>query len=89
MVNIKQPLTSQIVIFNFPTMQFQVLTPKDAELNGYLSLTTPYRETHEHEMRWMRNVLRDMRGCDAVIIDTGIGYEVARHKSELILAEPR
>ena len=56
---------------------------------GYLSLTTPYREGIEHEMKWMKTVLRDMRGCDAVIIDTGKGYEVARHKSELILAEPR
>lgn len=70
-------------------MQFEILTPMDALNSGYLSLTTPYREEFEHEMQWMKNVLRDMRGCDAVIIDTGKGYEVARHKSELILAEPR
>ena len=61
----------------------------DALNSGYLSLTTPYREEYEHEMRWFKSVLKDMDGCDAVIIDTGKGYEVARHKSELILAEPR
>lgn len=70
-------------------MQFEILTPVEAEKKGYLSLTTPYRKEIEHEIQWMKNVLRDMRGCDAVIVDTGIGYEVARHKSELILAEPR
>ena len=70
-------------------MQFEILTPMDAEKEGYLSLTTPYREEYEHEMRWFRSVLKDMRGCKAAIIDTGRGYEVARHKSELILAEPR
>ena len=77
------------ITFQNTTMQFEILTPMEAEKQGYLSLTTPYRETHEHEMRWMKNVLRDMSGCNAVIIDTGRGYEVARHKSELILAEPR
>ena len=76
-------------IFQNTIMQFEILTPMDALNNGYLSLTTPYREEYEHEMRWMKSVLRDMDGCDAVIIDTGKGYEVARHKSELILAEPR
>jgi len=75
--------------FQNTTMQFEILTPMDALNNGYLSLTTPYREEYEDEMRWMKSVLRDMEGCDAVIIDTGKGYEVARHKSELILAEPR
>ena len=75
--------------FQNTTMQFEILTPMDALNSGYLSLTTPYREEFEHEMQWMKNVLRDMEGCDAVIIDTGRGYEVARHKSELILAEPR
>ena len=70
-------------------MQFEILTPMDALNNGYLSLTTPYRQELEHEMRWFKSVLKDMDGCDAVIIDTGKGYEVARHKSELILAEPR
>ena len=38
----------------------------DALNNGYLSLTTPYRQDYEHEMQWMTNVLRDMEGCDAV-----------------------
>lgn len=70
-------------------MQFEILTPIDAKKQGYLSLTTPYRQDYEHEMRWFKSVLNDMRGCDAVIIDTGRGYEVARHKSELLLAEPR
>lgn len=70
-------------------MQFEILTSLDARDRGYLSLTTPYRQGNEDEMRWMETVLRDMRGCDAVVIDTGKGYEVARHKSELKLAEPR
>ena len=77
------------ITFQNTTMQFEILTPMEAEKQGYLSLTTPYRETHEHEMRWFKSVLKDMSGCNAVIIDTGRGYEVARHKSELILAEPR
>jgi polysaccharide pyruvyl transferase WcaK-like protein len=75
--------------FQNTTMQFEILTPMEAEKQGYLSLTTPYRQDYEHEMRWFKSVLKDMRRCDAVIIDTGRGYEVARHKSELILAEPR
>ncbi len=75
--------------FQNTTMQFEILTPMDALNSGYLSLTTPYRQELEHEMRWFKSVLKDMDGCDAVIIDTGKGYEVARHKSELILAEPR
>ena len=75
--------------FQNTKMQFEILTPMDALNNGYLSLTTPYRQELEHEMRWFKSVLKDMDGCDAVIIDTGKGYEVARHKSELILAEPR
>ena len=66
-------------------MQFEVLTPKEADINGYLSLTTPYRQSNDQEMAWMKTVLRDMSGCNAILIDTGKGYEVARHRSELIL----
>jgi hypothetical protein len=37
----------------------------------------------------MKTVLRDLTGCNAVLVEVTGGYEVARHKSELILAESR
>jgi len=63
--------------------KFKILARDVAEAGGYISLTTPYRESNEIEMEWFSNVLEDMRGCDAVIIDLGNSYEVARHSTEL------
>jgi hypothetical protein len=70
-------------------MEIEILSSTDAIINGYLSLTTPYDQDKPHEVQWMNNVLRDLKGCSIILIETALGYEVARHKSEMILAEPR
>tara|TARA_R110000868_G_scaffold49472_1_gene159573 strand:+ start:333 stop:548 length:216 start_codon:yes stop_codon:yes gene_type:complete len=65
-------------------MKIEITSAIDASLNGYVSLTTPYDQSKEHEVQWMKNVINDMRGCSIVLIETNMGYEVARHKSEII-----
>jgi hypothetical protein len=65
------------------TLMIEMLTPMEAERLGHVPLTRPYREDYEHEMRWLRTVLRDMRGCNFSLVDTGRGLEVWRHKKEL------
>jgi hypothetical protein len=61
----------------------EMLTPMEAERLGHVPLTRPYREDYEHEMRWLRTVLRDMRGCSFSLVDTGRGLEVWRDKREI------
>lgn len=63
--------------------RYQVMTRDEAEAGGYVSITTPYKESSQQDLIWMGRVLDDMRGCDAVVIDLGDSYEVARHGSEL------
>jgi hypothetical protein len=70
-------------------MEIEILSSVDAAINGYLSLTTPYDQSRPEEVQWMKNVLNDLKGCSVVIVETSLGYEVARHKSEMILAESR
>jgi hypothetical protein len=66
-------------------MEIEILTPNEAASEGFVSLTTPYNRMNPKESQWMKNVLKDLEGCRVAIIDTGIGYEVARHRSEMIL----
>jgi hypothetical protein len=61
----------------------EMITPMEAEKLGHIPLTRPYREELEHEMVWLRTVLRDMRGCNFSLVDTGRGLEVWRHKNEI------
>ena len=69
---------------HFPiTLMIEMLTPMEAQKLGHVPLTRPYREDYEHEMRWLRTVLRDMRGCNFSLVDTGRGLEVWRDKKEL------
>lgn len=69
---------------HFPiTLMIEMLTPMEAQKLGHVPLTRPYREELEHEMRWLRTVLRDMRGCNFSLVDTGRGLEVWRDKKEL------
>ncbi len=65
------------------TLMIEMLTPNEAQKLGHVPLTRPYKEELEHEMRWLRTVLRDMRGCNFSLVDTGRGLEVWRHKKEL------
>jgi hypothetical protein len=65
-------------------MKIEIMSPVDAEIDGYVSLTTPYDQSKEHEVQWMKSVIKDLKGCSIVIIDTPTGYEVARHKTEII-----
>jgi hypothetical protein len=65
-------------------MKIEIMSPVDAEIDGYVSLTTPYDQSKEHEVQWMKSVIQDLKGCSIVIIDTPTGYEVARHKTEII-----
>jgi hypothetical protein len=61
----------------------EMLTPMEAALLKHVPLTRPYKEDLEHEMRWLRSVLKDMQGCRFSLVDTGRGLEVWRHKDEL------
>ena len=70
-------------------MEIQILSSQEAVLKGYLSLTIPYSKSYDVDMEYMKNTIRDLKGCDIVVIDTGKGYEVARHKREMILSEAR
>jgi hypothetical protein len=70
-------------------MEIEILTPVDAHKSGYLSLTTPYNQENPKEVEWMKTVLRDLTGCKIVLVEVTGGLEVARHKSQMILAEPR
>jgi hypothetical protein len=65
------------------TLMIEMLTPMEAQKLGHVPLTRPYREDYEHEMRWLRTVLRDMRGCNFSLVDTGRGLEVWRDKREI------
>lgn len=67
-------------------MEIEILTPVDAHQSGYLSLTTPYDQANPQEVAWMRTVLNDLKGCKIVLVEVTGGIEVARHKSEMILA---
>ena len=66
-------------------MEIKILTPVDAHKSGYLSLTTPYDQEKPREVEWMKSVIRDLAGCDAVLVEVTDGFEVARHKSEMNL----
>jgi len=70
-------------------MEIEILTPVDAHKNGYLSLTTPYNQAKPQDVEWMRTVVNDLRGCKIVLVEVTGGLEVARHKSEMILAGQR
>jgi len=67
-------------------MEVEILSSKDAILKGYLSLTTPYSKHNDVEVGWMKNTINDLKGCNIILIETALGYEVARHKSEMILS---
>jgi len=70
-------------------MEIEILTPVDAHKNGYLSLTTPYNQAKPQDVEWMRTVVNDLKGCKIVLVEVTDGLEVARHKSEMILAGQR
>jgi hypothetical protein len=65
-------------------MKIEIMSPVDAGINGYTSLTTPYDQSNQQEVEWMKSVVQDLKGCSIVLIDTPTGYEVARHKTEII-----
>jgi hypothetical protein len=68
-------------------MEIEILSPTEAADEGYLSLTTSYNQSSPKEVQWMKNVLNDLKGCRVVLIETGTGYEVARHRSEITLLD--
>jgi hypothetical protein len=70
-------------------MEIEILTPVDAHKNGYLSLTTPYNQETPQDVDWMRTVITDLKGCKIVLVEVTGGLEIARHKSEMILAGQR
>jgi len=70
-------------------MEIEILTPVDAHKSGYLSLTTPYNQENPQDVEWMRTVINDLKGCQIVLVEVVGGLEVARHKSEMILAGQR
>lgn len=66
-------------------MKMLTLSKKEAEENGYVSITTPYSYSNLTHMRWLRTVISDMQGCDAVLVEFASprSVEVWRHKHEL------
>jgi hypothetical protein len=66
-------------------MEIKILSPKEATEAGYLSLTMPYSQSNEQEIQWFKNTLNDLKGCDIVLLEMRGGFEIARHKSEMIL----
>jgi hypothetical protein len=52
-------------------------------------LTTPYNQENPQDVEWMRTVINDLKGCKIVLVEVVGGLEVARHKSEMILAGQR
>lgn len=69
--------------------KFPILHPRDAIDKGYVSLTLPYsietpeKSIREEEIRFFKNILKDMDGCDCVLVEFVNGVEVWRHKREL------
>jgi hypothetical protein len=66
-------------------MEIKILSPKEATEAGYMSLTMPYSQSNEQEVQWFKNTINDLNGCNIAIIEFSGGYEIARHKSEMIL----
>jgi hypothetical protein len=66
-------------------MEIKILSPKEAIEAGYMSLTMPYSKSNEQEVQWFKNTINDLKGCNIAIIEFSSGYEIARHKSEMIL----
>jgi len=69
--------------------KFPILHPRDAIDKGYVSLTLPYsietpeKSIRDEEIKFFRNTLKDMEGCDCVLVEFTNGVEVWRHKREL------
>jgi hypothetical protein len=61
-------------------MNIPKLTRREAINRGYRALTQPYSP---HQMGWLDRVLRDLGGCNVVLVETPAGPEVWRAASEL------
>lgn len=68
---------------------YRTLAPKEAERQGYVSLTKPYHiaaidpEVRQREQRFWVNVCNDFRNCNVVVVEFSQGPEIWRHESEL------
>jgi len=58
------------------------ISQKEAEDGGYQVLAGPYA-FHAKEVLMLGNLMKDMRGCNAVLVTTRRGIEVWRHQSEM------
>lgn len=60
----------------------KTLTIKEAEDEGFIVLAGPYKPNPEDTIM-LGKVMRDMRNCTSVLVNTERGVEIWRHKSEM------
>ena len=59
---------------------YETITMKKAAEDGYVAITSPYSK-HEHDM--LDNTIRDMKGCDYLLVEEVGGIAVYRKKTDL------
>lgn len=59
------------------------INEKEAKQKGYTVVCGPYSRRKKIQMEWLKNVIRDMKGADIVLVDVVGGIEVWRHESEM------
>lgn len=60
----------------------RIITKEEAETSKYIVVAGPYRNNAQ-ETKMLGRVMEDMRGCRVVLVDTELGRELWRHKSEM------
>lgn len=58
-------------------------TLKESEKLGYHRITTPYNNG-KTQQKMLLNVMHDMLGCEACLVEEATGTSVARKKSDLL-----
>lgn len=56
------------------------ITPEEAMLDGFVSITSPYRD---HEKELLRRALLTMTGCNVALVRVAHGTEIWRKKTEI------
>jgi hypothetical protein len=78
-----QNTVTRRIAAGFILLMTTIITPEEAIKLGHTSITMPYNEKCETDMKWLRTVLRDMVGCRSSLVETPKGLEVWRHKKEI------
>lgn len=60
------------------------MTKNEAVELGYAALTTPYNQKPDSiEAPWFESTMKDLAGCDCVLVEFSSGIEIWRHQREL------